>query len=108
MTRRSERNIGLQFLNGVGCSSLAISSSCSARNIQLAARPSPIVSAQTLNCLEHCEQAKPTSWHMPYSTPGRHNLTKFHLTEFKAFLELFPLFDRSILCCPWSCLILFK
>src|SRR6218665_1008499 len=40
MTRRSERNIGLQILNGVGCSSLAISSSCSSRNIQLAARQS--------------------------------------------------------------------
>src|SRR6218665_2103429 len=56
-----------------------------------------IVSAQTLSCLEHSEQAKPTSWHLPCSLP--YDLMKFHLTEFKAFL-FFPLFGRSIFCCP--------
>src|SRR6218665_2062054 len=66
-----------------------------------------IVSAQTLNCLEHCEQAKPTSWHMPCSTPGQWSSLEISPHRIQSILITLPAFwPKYILCCPWSCLIL--
>src|SRR6218665_846514 len=52
----------MQFLNGVGCSSPAISSSCSARNIQLVARQSSAPKPSTvLNIVNSLSQQVCTS-----------------------------------------------